>query len=96
MRDVTVAQTLQLLNPKVAMLYEYVHMRYLQEMQSAGTVNDMTPMPFPEFAHKFLLQVVDGREPVMAIRSILLGHIDFKLKPVDLHMPLLDALAAEF
>ena len=92
----TVLQTLQLGNPRAALLYEHCFLRYIREVNTVGAVTSLKPPPLAEFAHRFLVKTLQIPNPVLAIRATMFDFIDFALRDQPTHVPLLDDLAQEF
>jgi hypothetical protein len=92
----TVLQTLQLGNPRAALLYEHCFLRYIREVNTVGAVTSLKPPPLAEFAHRFLVKTLHIPNPVLAIRATMFDFIDFALRDQPTHVPLLDGLAQEF
>jgi hypothetical protein len=92
----TVLQTLQLGNPRAALLYEYCFLRYVREVNTVGAVTNMKPPPLYEFAHRFLVKTLHIDDAVLAIRATMFDFIDFAVRDRPTNVPLLDGLAEEF
>ena len=92
----TVLQTLQLGNPRAALLYEYCFLRYIREVNTVGAVANLKPPPLSEFAHRFLVKTLHIHNPVLAIRATMFDFIDFVARDQPTNVPLLDGLAQEF
>lgn len=88
---------LQMRNPRIVILFEYCFLRYLREVNTVGTIINLKPPPFDEFAHVFLINTLDlpNESPVLAMRATMLHFIDFAAKTQKTNVTLLDSLAEE-
>jgi hypothetical protein len=91
----TVVQTLQLGNPRAVLLYEYCFLRYIREVNTVGSVTNLKPPPFVDFAYRFLVNSLNFSDAVLAMRATMFEFIDFAVKDQPTNVPLLDALAEE-